>query len=313
MGKMSRVLRCNNCGEILQSDNINSPGYIPTLILKDTNRILYCENCYQKRKVNRGELSSSIDDNSFKILSDAKNNNSLIVLIIDIFAFNGVIKKTIIDLIKDVSPEDILLCERVITYIKEQSNKEIDDSIYVTLTDHIINMIDRIRMGIDFDSAILLNIKSLYKQEYYIALQVVKILRKELNMKIDDSEASFITLHIVNAEMSSNMMQMYEVTTIMEGILGIVRNEFNITENNSDSYDRFITHCRFFVQRVVNREYLDKDPSTYEQMFKVMLDLYKKQYSCVHKIADYIEKKYNYLVEDDERMYLLIHLVKLTS
>ncbi|WP_270599811.1 PRD domain-containing protein [Faecalicoccus pleomorphus] len=218
-----------------------------------------------------------------------------------------------IDLIKDVSPEDILLCERVITYIKEQSNKEIDDSIYVTLTDHIINMIDRIRMGIDFDSAILLNIKSLYKQEYYIALQVVKILRKELNMKIDDSEASFITLHIVNAEMSSNMMQMYEVTTIMEGILGIVRNEFNITENNSDSYDRFITHCRFFVQRVVNREYLDKDPSTYEQMFKVMLDLYKKQYSCVHKIADYIEKKYNYLVEDDERMYLLIHLVKLTS
>lgn len=218
-----------------------------------------------------------------------------------------------IDLIKDVSPEDILLCERVITYIKEQSNKEIDDSIYVTLTDHIINMIDRIRMGIDFDSAILLNIKSLYKQEYYIALQVVKILRKELNMKIDDSEASFITLHIVNAEMSSNMMQMYEVTTIMEAILGIVRNEFNITENNSDSYDRFITHCRFFVQRVVNREYLDKDPSTYEQMFKVMLDLYKKQYSCVHKIADYIEKKYNYLVEDDERMYLLIHLVKLTS
>lgn len=218
-----------------------------------------------------------------------------------------------IDLIKDVSPEDILLCERVITYIKEQSNKEIDDSIYVTLTDHIINMIDRIRMGIDFDSAILLNIKSLYKQEYYIALQVVKILRKELNMKIDDSEASFITLHIVNAEMSSNMMQMYEVTTIMEGILGIVRNEFNITENNSDSYDRFIIHCRFFVQRVVNREYLDKDPSTYEQMFKVMLDLYKKQYSCVHKIADYIEKKYNYLVEDDERMYLLIHLVKLTS
>lgn len=218
-----------------------------------------------------------------------------------------------IDLIKDVSPEDILLCERVTTYIKEQSNKEIDDSIYVTLTDHIINMIDRIRMGIDFDSAILLNIKSLYKQEYYIALQVVKILRKELNMKIDDSEASFITLHIVNAEMSSNMMQMYEVTTIMEGILGIVRNEFNITENNSDSYDRFITHCRFFVQRVVNREYLDKDPSTYEQMFKVMLDLYKKQYSCVHKIADYIEKKYNYLVEDDERMYLLIHLVKLTS
>ena len=137
MGKMSRVLRCNNCGEILQSDNINLPGYIPTLILKDTNRILYCENCYQKRKVNRGELSSSIDDNSFKILSDAKNNNSLIVLIIDIFAFNGVIKKTIIDLIKDVSliivanKKDLLPLkssdEQIIKFIKSRFKEyEID-------------------------------------------------------------------------------------------------------------------------------------------------------------------------------------------
>lgn len=133
MGKMSRVLRCNNCGEILQSDNINLPGYIPSLIQKDANRILYCENCYQKRKVNRGELSSSIDDNSFKILSDARKNNSLIVLIIDIFAFNGVIKKTIIDLIKDIpliivaNKKDLLPLksndEQIIKFIKSRFNE----------------------------------------------------------------------------------------------------------------------------------------------------------------------------------------------
>lgn len=133
MGKMSRVLRCNNCGEILQSDNINLPGYIPSLIQKDTNRVLYCENCYQKRKVNRGELSSSIDDNSFKILSDARKNNSLIVLIIDIFSFNGVIKKTIIDLIKDIpliivaNKKDLLPLksndEQIIKFIKSRFNE----------------------------------------------------------------------------------------------------------------------------------------------------------------------------------------------
>ena len=49
------------------------------------------------------------------------------------------------ELIQDVSMEEILICDDVINYIKKISNKEIDDSIYVTLTDHIVNMIDRLR------------------------------------------------------------------------------------------------------------------------------------------------------------------------
>jgi beta-glucoside operon transcriptional antiterminator len=65
------------------------------------------------------------------------------------------------ELIQDVSMEEILICDDVINYIKKTSNKEIDDSIYVTLTDHIVNMIDRLRQGIDFDSAALLNIAPL--------------------------------------------------------------------------------------------------------------------------------------------------------
>ena len=32
-----------------------------------------------------------------------------------------------------------------------------------------------------------------------------------------------------------------------------------------------------------------------------------------NKIVEYIERKYDYTVEDDEKMYLLLHLVKLTS
>lgn len=217
------------------------------------------------------------------------------------------------ELIQDVSMEEILICDDVINYIKKTSNKEIDDSIYVTLTDHIVNMIDRLRQGIDFDSAALLNIKSLYKDEYKIALGVIDILRAKLDMNIDESEANFIALHIVNAELNSNMMQMYEITTIMEGILAVVENEFDIDKEDNQFYDQFITHCRFFVQRIVNREYLEKDPSTYEPMFQVMKSLYVDQLNCVNKIVEYIERKYDYTVEDDEKMYLLLHLVKLTS
>lgn len=216
------------------------------------------------------------------------------------------------ELIQDVPIDDILICEEVISYIKKNTEKEVDDSIYVTLTDHIVNMVDRIRKGIDFDSAILLNISYLYKDEYKIALRVVKILSEKYDLKIDKSEANFITLHIVNAESNSNMMEMYEITSIIDEILSIVNRNFEINYDDF-AYDRFITHCRFFVQRVVNKEYLDVDKTKYERMFLMMKSLYKEQYNCVDEISNFIETKYSYHLEDDEKMYLLLHLVKLTS
>lgn len=216
------------------------------------------------------------------------------------------------ELIQDVPIDDILICEEVISYIKSNNDKEIDDSIYVTLTDHIINMVDRIKKGIDFDSTILLNISYLYKAEHKIALHAVEMLRKRYDLKIDDSEANFITLHIVNAESNSNMMEMYEITSIIDEILSIVNRNYKI-DYEDFAYDRFITHCRFFVQRVVNKEYVEENKKKYVEMFLMMKGLYKSQYRCVNEIAHFIENKYNYQVEDDEKMYLLLHLVKLTT
>lgn len=216
------------------------------------------------------------------------------------------------ELIQDVPIDDILICEEVISYIKSNNDKEIDDSIYVTLTDRIINMVDRIKKGIDFDSTILLNISYLYKAEHKIALHAVEMLSKRYDLKIDDSEANFITLHIVNAESNSNMMEMYEITSIIDEILSVVNRNYKI-DYEDFAYDRFITHCRFFAQRVVNKEYVEENKKKYVEMFLMMKGLYKSQYRCVNEIAHFIENKYNYQVEDDEKMHLLLHLVKLTT
>lgn len=38
-----------------------------------------------------------------------------------------------------------------------------------------------------------------------------------------------------------------------------------------------------------------------------------QQYACVNQIAEMLEKKYEYFVNDEEKLYLLIHLNKLTK
>ena len=216
------------------------------------------------------------------------------------------------ELIQDVSIEDILICEKVVSFIKENNKKELDDYIYLTLTDHIVNMLERIKKGINFDFAILLNIRALYKDEYMVALKAVELLEENYNIKIDESEANFITLHIVNSESNSNMMELYKISSIIDAIIEIVEKHFKVNKDDFD-YDRFITHCRFFVQRVVKKEYLNDDSLAYESMLDLAKGIYQTQFDCVNEIANYINNKYHYMVGDNEKMYLLLHLVKLTN
>jgi len=215
-------------------------------------------------------------------------------------------------LIQDIPYNYVLISEKIIEYIKEHSTKEINDSIYVTLTDHIVNLIERVKMGIVFDSTLLLNIKSLYRDEYKLGLKSTQILKYSLNIDIDDSEANFIALHIINAELNSNMQQIYEITKIIEDILKIVNDEFVINDNDNISCDRFIVHCRFFAQRVINIEHLNSESSN-DHTYQLMKKEYPKQSICISKISNLIMSKYHYVMSDDEKLYIMLHLIKLTT
>lgn len=229
------------------------------------------------------------------------------------FELKGEAKHKFELMIKETPLDYILVSEEIIAYIKAHSSKEIDDGIYVTLTDHITNTIERIRMGIDFDMTMLLNVKSLYREEHRLALHAIDMMRNAFHLHIDDNEANFITLHIVNAQTNSNMMQTYTITTIIDEITNIVRKNFDIATEDNINWDRFITHCRFFVQRIINKESLDSNIAKNILAFQNIHQSYQNQNDCVDEICEYIEKKYSYMINQDEKMYLLLHLLRLTQ
>lgn len=229
------------------------------------------------------------------------------------FELKGEAKHKFEKMIQETPLDYILISEEIIAYIKANSDKQLDDGIYVTLTDHIANTIDRIRMGIDFDMTMLLNVKSLYHEEYKLALYAIQMLRDAFDLHIDDSEANFITLHIVNAEFKSNMMQIYTITSILENINSIVLKHFNIDVQDNFDFDRFTTHCRFFVQRIVNEEASVQHSSVNQTIFQIMKEESELQYACINEISEMLDKKYKYTVNDEEQLYLLIHLNKLTK
>lgn len=217
------------------------------------------------------------------------------------------------ELVTSIPLDYILLSERVIAHIKEKSTKKISDSIYVTLTDHIVMMIERIKKGVDFDSLLLLNVKSLYKEEYNIALTAIELINHYLSMTISREEANFITLHIVNAESDFNMMQNYTIIEIITLIQEIVDRHFSIEQEDNRAYDRFLTHCRFFVQQIVNSNYVRSEAHSNRDMLNTMKEDYSEQYQCVKEISLLLKQKYGYLANHEEEFYLLIHIIRLST
>lgn len=229
-----------------------------------------------------------------------------------VFEMKKEISQKFASVVQNIPYEYILVSEEVIKVIRNKSKKKMNDSIYITLTEHIANLVERIEMGIVFDSALLLNVKSLYKEEYELASIGVDIIRERIGIEIDDDEISFIALHIITAEMDSNMPHMYKITSIIEDVMEVVKKHFD-AEIESSACDRFLIHCRFFAQRVVNDEYLESNSGKNLQTYLMYVDTYERQNACIKEIANLIQEKYNYEMNIDEKFYILLHLVKFTE
>lgn len=210
-------------------------------------------------------------------------------------------------------PYDIIeISEQAINEIKKHINKDLSDKIYVTLTDHVHNLIERISMGIIFDHGLLWDVKRLYKEEYQAGLKAVEIIRKGFDVKIDNNEASFIALHIVNAEINNTEIEdIVKITRMIDDVYNIVESDFSL-ELDGDSLDctRFLMHLRIFFERILNKAHLKSEG--HDELLTTLKKQYPKQYNTVNKILDYVSSMYEAPL-DGEILFLLVHVVKLTN
>ena len=86
----------------------------------------------------------------------------------------------------------------------------------------------------------------------------------------------------------------------------IIRYTYNIEiDENSLNYDRFITHLRFLLKRLNDDNMIESDNDLLEQV----KEKYKKAYNCMLKIEKFLEVD----MSNDEKLYLTIHIQRVTQ
>lgn len=208
--------------------------------------------------------------------------------------------------VKDMPYEYIRTAELVIAYARETLGYHLSKNIYVTLTDHLGYALERKRQGIVVANELSWEMKKFYNAEFQVGLKALDIVKQELDVELPEDEAGFIAMHLVNAQMGGQMNQSRNMPAMIKDILNIVRYTFQVElDEKSLSYERFVTHLRFFVQRVISREDSERNDEEFDQL---IADRFPRSYECAQKIKSYMKKKLDYEVSDVEISYLAVHI-----
>lgn len=215
-------------------------------------------------------------------------------------------------LVKDIPEDYINLAEEIIKQAKLKLGKEFNDDLYFSLSDHIYFTIQRYREGMLIQNRLLIETKRLYKEEFKVAMQSLQMINQRYEVELPEDEAAFIALHFVNAELNGDMQGTMQMTKVVQDILTIIKNFKHIDfDEDSLTYYRLVTHLKFFAQRILQR---DRNTGNSEnQLFQVVKEKYKESFTCVERIAQYVDITYGYPISDDDKLYLTIHIERVSN
>ena len=224
---------------------------------------------------------------------------------------NSALSRQFQEMISNIPMEHMQISADIISYAKNECGMELNQSIYVALTDHINFAIERYRHGIALSNAILWEIRQFYRREYLVGEYALRLFAERLDIHFPEDEAGFIALHFLNAEYGTDIRDAVKFPNLVKKILEIVEEKLQIElDETSLHYERFVTHIKFLLQRVYRKELLPDEES---ELAELMQKKYQKEYDCSKMVAAYIEEETKCSLSGEEIMYLAIHIRRVTT
>lgn len=214
------------------------------------------------------------------------------------------------ELIEEI-PFDYFEVTRDITNEAEKIlGKKLNNNLYLTLTDHIHFAVERAKQGHVLSNKLYWEIKNYYPREFDIGTISLSILNDRFSVELPKEEASNIAFHLINAQSGYEENQDgFKYAKMISSIVNVVKYSINTKiDTSSIHYTRFITHVRFFVERLYSEKLLQ---DTEEDLYKQMIILYPYAMEIADKTKKYIKKVYDFDVPNEEIAYLGIHINRL--
>lgn len=200
----------------------------------------------------------------------------------------------------------------IVRYANKKLNTPLNNSIYITLFDHINSAVERYESKIHLNFSMTSEIKMLYPKEFEIAQWALDYVNATLNVELPNDECGFISIHLINAtSQEGNITKTKKVLNIAKDIGNIVSDMYlDEVHEDSMSYSRFATHLKYFAIRCLGNNQISEDKTISLSFDNQALN---RCMPCIKKIDDYLNDTYGISVKQNEKDYLILHLCRLLT
>lgn len=219
------------------------------------------------------------------------------------------------ELVEQIPLDHLQLTEDLLAQIRAEIRQPLNESLLITLADHISFAIQRKAQGIEFKNPLAGSILCYYPAEYQLGQRCLAQIRQRCGVELDPDEAAFIALHIVNAELNTSMSEMYDITRLIDGVVEVVEYFYQDRfDHESLAFNRFVVHLRYFAQRLFQNKLMPDTRDEGDEAFRRMIaKSCARHYKCAQCVAEYVKNTWNKQLSQEELIYLTIHLKRVAG
>lgn len=215
-----------------------------------------------------------------------------------------------LDLLNEIPEAVFSVSEKIVEEFRNKINSSVSANLVFTLADHINFAIERQNRNIYFENSLQYEIQHMYEEIYEVALFALKLIHQELCVRFPKIEASNIALHLVNAEsVAPEASKVTHLEDTLDDIVDIIAKYFHIyVDRSSVNYSRFVSHYQYLMKRQQKGKLMD---SANQKLYESVIKEYSDTFECVNLIKEYLKKELNFELNDEESLYLILHVNRL--
>ena len=212
------------------------------------------------------------------------------------------------ELVKGIEPEYLEIADEILTEAQKVFGDSVDRGILFPLADHISFAVARIRRNEQISNPLTEDIKVLFYSEFKVAETLKTILKKRLQIAIDDHEVRYVALHIHSAIGDEKVsVAMQTARAVRECIDMIEKATGKPIDVLSLSYNRLMNHIRYMVARALSGEKLKVNMNDYMEV------KFPESFGMAQAVCDQVGESLGVKLEEVETGYLAMHIERVAN
>ncbi len=221
-------------------------------------------------------------------------------------------------LLSDILSEVIEFTARQMIDIQDRLPYATSSNLVLTLADHLAFAMERVRRGIYVSMPSIYELEVSYPLEIKVGRHIISAMEREFRIKFPSGEVLGVAMHFINARAAeadlpdaADADPGWRYEEILEQTTQIIEWEMNLkVRRDTFNYARFATHLKYLLRRLAEHRHID---SSNLQLYHTIREQYQDAAACVDKISECYEKELAMSLNEEEKLYLIMHINRVCS